>query len=89
MSLANPESSPPVIDRMIGNSAQMLAVYQLTRQVAVTSTTVLITGETGTGKELIARALHELSPRATGPNQRTRRGPAPGAGRGYARARHI
>lgn len=39
----------------------------MTRKVAPTSATVLLTGETGTGKELIARALHELSPRATGP----------------------
>ncbi len=39
----------------------------MTRKVASTSATVLLTGETGTGKELIARALHELSPRATGP----------------------
>ncbi len=39
----------------------------MTRKVAPTSATVLLTGETGTGKELIARAVHELSPRATGP----------------------
>jgi len=45
----------------------MLEVYRVTRKVASTSATVLLTGETGTGKELIARALHELSPRATGP----------------------
>ncbi len=52
---------------MIGQSAAMCEVYALTRQVAATPATVLLTGETGTGKELIARALHELSPRASGP----------------------
>ena len=52
---------------MIGGSPAMRDVYQMTRQVAPTSTTVLLTGETGTGKELIARAIHQLSPRATGP----------------------
>ncbi len=56
-----------VLDEMVGQSAAMRDVYRLTRRVAATSATVLLTGETGTGKELIARALHELSPRATGP----------------------
>lgn len=45
----------------------MRAVYEATRQVAPTTATVLLTGETGTGKELIARALHELSPRSSAP----------------------
>jgi DNA-binding NtrC family response regulator len=45
----------------------MQEVYRVTRQVAASSATVLLTGETGTGKELIARAIHELSPRAAGP----------------------
>ncbi len=49
---------------MIGNSAAMQAVYRLTNLVAAHDTTVLITGPTGSGKELVARALHELSPRA-------------------------
>jgi DNA-binding NtrC family response regulator len=49
---------------MIGNSAAMRAVYRLTNLVAPRDTTVLITGPTGSGKELVARALHELSPRA-------------------------
>lgn len=55
------------IDGMIGRSDAMRAVFELTRQVASTSATVLLTGETGTGKELVARAVHNLSPRATGP----------------------
>ena len=42
-------------------------VFKTTRQVAPTNATVLLTGETGTGKELIAKALHQLSPRASGP----------------------
>jgi DNA-binding NtrC family response regulator len=52
---------------MIGDSPVMRDVYRLTRQVAASGATVLLTGETGTGKELIARSIHELSPRATGP----------------------
>ena len=49
---------------MIGHSANMRAVYRNVRLVAGRDTTVLITGPTGSGKELVARALHELSPRA-------------------------
>lgn len=45
----------------------MQEVYRVTRQVAATSAVVLLTGETGTGKELIAKAIHDLSPRASGP----------------------
>ena len=56
-----------LISGLIGSSPPMLEVYRITRKVAPTAATVLLTGETGTGKELIARALHELSPRATGP----------------------
>lgn len=55
------------IDGMIGDSPAMQEVCRLTRLVAPTSSTVLLTGETGTGKELVARAIHEQSPRATGP----------------------
>lgn len=45
----------------------MAEVFSAIRQVAPARATVLLTGETGTGKELVARAVHELSPRASGP----------------------
>jgi DNA-binding NtrC family response regulator len=45
----------------------MREVFRTTRQVAPSKACVLILGETGTGKELIARSVHDLSPRATGP----------------------
>tara|TARA_R100000789_G_scaffold99751_5_gene107212 strand:- start:55 stop:1044 length:990 start_codon:yes stop_codon:yes gene_type:complete len=45
----------------------MQEVYRTTVRVARSSATVLLLGETGTGKELIARAIHELSPRCSGP----------------------
>ncbi|WP_374479952.1 sigma-54-dependent transcriptional regulator [Zoogloea sp.] len=48
----------------VGTSAPMQAVYQQIRQVAPSKATVMITGETGTGKELAARAIHAASPRA-------------------------
>ena len=48
----------------VGNSSAMQQVYELIQQVAPSKTTVLISGETGTGKELVARAIHRASPRA-------------------------
>lgn len=48
---------------IIGNGKAMQKVYRLISLVADSSSTVLITGETGTGKELIARAIHNASPR--------------------------
>jgi DNA-binding NtrC family response regulator len=49
---------------MIGNSRIMQPVYRLVRLLAPRNTTVLITGPTGCGKEIVARAIHHLSPRA-------------------------
>src|SRR5581483_12008756 len=51
------------LDELIGVSAAMRRVFDLVEQVAPTKTSVLVTGETGTGKELIARAIHRRSPR--------------------------
>lgn len=62
--------SPPLDEALpgiVGDSPAMRAVYRRTRLVAPTRASVLLVGETGTGKELIARALHRLSPRADGP----------------------
>lgn len=61
------EFSPEPLPGMVGSSAAMMRVYELARRVAARTTTVLITGATGTGKEVIARALHQLSPRASRP----------------------
>ncbi len=55
------------LDAIIGRDARMLQVYELIEAVADTRTTVLITGESGTGKSLTARAIHRLSQRRDGP----------------------
>ncbi len=55
------------IESFTGNSPAMEKVYRLIRQSARATATVLIEGPSGTGKELVARALHDLSLRASGP----------------------
>ena len=62
---ADPRHAP--LGRMIGDSGAMKEVYGLARRFARSDSTVLLTGETGTGKELVARAIHDLSPRHSGP----------------------
>src|SRR5437667_5673501 len=68
-----PANGPPLepldapLPGIVGDSPAMRAVYRRTRLDAPTRANVLLIGETGTGKELIARAIHRLSPRADGP----------------------
>jgi formate hydrogenlyase transcriptional activator len=57
--------SEPGFDGIVGRSNALRTVLRDIKTVAPTDSTVLIYGETGTGKELIARAIHELSPRRT------------------------
>jgi formate hydrogenlyase transcriptional activator len=54
-------------EELIGSSSSLKKVLKNVERVAPTDSTVLITGETGTGKELIARAIHNLSPRKNKP----------------------
>lgn len=61
-----PSSGPPIAG-IIGSSPAMEEVYRVTRQVAKSNASVLLLGETGTGKELIAKAVHQLSRRSSRP----------------------
>jgi DNA-binding NtrC family response regulator len=54
-------------DSLIGSSAEMRTVYDLIHRVASLNASVLITGDSGTGKELIARAIHNLGDRSKAP----------------------
>jgi formate hydrogenlyase transcriptional activator len=58
-----PDQAERTFERIIGNSAALESVLEQVEQVAPTDSTVLIEGETGTGKELIAHALHNASQR--------------------------
>jgi DNA-binding NtrC family response regulator len=60
-----PPLGPP-IPELIGSGPAMQAVYRQVRQVAASNAPILLLGELGTGKELIARAIHRLSPRVHG-----------------------
>jgi two-component system response regulator HydG len=60
-------SGEGALDQMIGPGRAMQHVFRIIKQTAPTQASVLITGATGTGKELAARALHNHSPRANNP----------------------
>ena len=57
---------PLGFEGILGRHPSMEAIFEVIRRVAPTDATVLITGDSGTGKELVATALHRLSPRASG-----------------------
>ena len=59
--------TPAQVGSLIGHSDALLAVASMVRRVANSSATVLITGESGTGKDVVARALHEEGAREQGP----------------------
>ena len=61
------EAAPYRLDQLVGRDPQMIEVYKLVGQLAANRASVLIRGETGTGKELIARAIHYNSPDADEP----------------------
>src|SRR6185369_3835856 len=52
---------------LVGSSAAMLVTWKLIGRAAASQAPVLVTGETGVGKELVARAVHDYSPRAREP----------------------
>jgi DNA-binding NtrC family response regulator len=54
-------------NNIIGNAPPMQRVFEIIDQVAPSKATVMITGESGSGKELVANAIHQRSPRASGP----------------------
>ena len=60
------EDGPLGFEGIIGRHPTMEAIFEVIRRVAPTDATVLITGDSGTGKELVAAALHRLSTRAAG-----------------------
>jgi Nif-specific regulatory protein len=57
----------PGFSHLLGSSHALERVLKQAKSVAQTSATVLLTGENGTGKEMVARAIHQESPRASGP----------------------
>ncbi len=65
--LQNRCQEPYIFEKMVGKSPAMQRVFETIQMVAKTDHTVLITGESGTGKDLTARAIHQLSPRSSGP----------------------
>src|SRR5215467_16371263 len=67
LSFGDPVPEESICQGMVGRSAALRNVLEQLEMVACTDATVLISGETGTGKELVAHALHNLSSRRTSP----------------------
>jgi DNA-binding NtrC family response regulator len=65
--LERPKELGPSYRGIVGRSPSMQAMFRMIEKVAPTNATVLITGENGTGKELVARAIHQGSARASAP----------------------
>jgi Nif-specific regulatory protein len=65
--MPKPEQFEPPLPEIVGSAPAMQDVYRLVRLAAPRSAHVLLIGETGTGKEVIAKAVHKLSKRADGP----------------------
>lgn len=65
--LRTQDGSGERLGEMVGATESMQQVFALARKIAPCDVTALVTGETGTGKELLARAIHRLSPRNSGP----------------------
>jgi two-component system, NtrC family, response regulator HydG len=69
----NEQSAPPVLPaisrfgRVVGSSVEMRRLYPLCERLAASNVTVIVEGETGTGKEVLAESLHEQGSRAAGP----------------------
>lgn len=59
--------APPTFDRLVGESPRVATVFEALRRAAPRDTTILIEGETGTGKEVAAEAIHQESPRRDRP----------------------
>ena len=64
---AGPDAKEPAGQQLIGDTPAMRALFRAIGRLAQVPLSVLVTGETGTGKELVASALHRESPRASGP----------------------
>ncbi|BBO83292.1 acetoacetate metabolism regulatory protein AtoC [Desulfosarcina ovata subsp. sediminis] len=63
--LLKSEARKTTFEKMVGGSAKMIELYRQIRQAANTNMPVLLTGETGTGKDLVARAIHQQSKRSS------------------------
>ena len=64
---ANPVGQPFSLGKILGNSAQMARLFQILPVIAQSDSSALITGETGTGKDLVAETIHQVSARHKGP----------------------